>query len=144
MLSLPPSLPLSFPLSPDRVSLCSLGCPGSCCIDQAGSNSGLPTSWPSDGIKGMNHHHPAISRPQPWLCIDFNLLSKVFLLERKTVPATLKMRTFNFDKQNSPRLLSADSQSCYYLGKELIRAQCREIKQLRQSKLGRLTPVSHC
>jgi hypothetical protein len=43
---------------PDRVSLCSPGCPGTHSVDQAGLKL---TCLPSAGIKGVHYHHPAKS-----------------------------------------------------------------------------------
>ena len=48
----------------DRVSLCSPSCPGICSVDEAGLElieMCLPQPS-SAGIKGVHHHHSAISR----------------------------------------------------------------------------------
>ena len=50
---------------PDRVSLCSPSCLGTCPVDQLDLNSEIcpPLSWlPSAGIKVMHHHHEAGKR----------------------------------------------------------------------------------
>lgn len=58
-------------LRPDRVFLCSLGCPGTLPVDQAGFKPASAswvmrlkvwaTTWLSAYLKSLHHHYPALS-----------------------------------------------------------------------------------